>query len=75
MFYVCMAVGVYLVRYRRQRTGVPRSQFRAWHAMVVLYLAAQVYLLVMPWFPPEGGAYAGDVSFWYATYCVVGISM
>lgn len=31
------------------------------------------YLLVMPWYPPAGGK--GDVSFWYGTYVVVGISI
>ncbi|KAK1995985.1 hypothetical protein LX36DRAFT_701925 [Colletotrichum falcatum] len=34
----------------------------------------QVYILVMLWWPPEGGPYAGSVTFWYATYCVVGIA-
>jgi hypothetical protein len=29
----------------------------------------------MPWYPPAGGQYAGDVSFWYATYAVVGVAM
>jgi len=27
----------------------------------------------MPWVPPEPGH--GDVSFWYATYCVVGLAI
>lgn len=26
----------------------------------------------MPWYPPDDG---GDVSFWYATYCAVGIGL
>ncbi|MCJ1384114.1 hypothetical protein MMC17_007230 [Xylographa soralifera] len=29
----------------------------------------------MPWYPPAGGADGGDVSFWYATYCVVGLGI
>jgi len=29
----------------------------------------------MPWVPPKGGSNGGDVSFWYATYCVVGIAI
>jgi len=29
--------------------------------------------MVMPWVPPEKGH--ADVSFWYATYCVVGIGI
>jgi hypothetical protein len=42
---------------------------------VLFYLAIQIYILVMPWFPPEGGIYAGSVSFFYATYCLVGIAV
>ena len=29
----------------------------------------------MPWYPPAGGPYAGNVSFWYATYVVTGLGM
>lgn len=29
----------------------------------------------MPWYPPPKGRNGGDVSFWYATYVVVGISV
>jgi hypothetical protein len=34
-----------------------------------------VFILAMPWYPPPGGRFGGDVSFWYATYCVVGLAM
>jgi hypothetical protein len=29
----------------------------------------------MPWVPPKGGIYAGDVSFFYATYCLAGLGI
>lgn len=74
-FSVLLAVGLYVVRYRRRRAGLPRAEFRAWDPVVVFNILVYVYLLVMPWYPPEGGAYAGDVSFWYATYVVTGIAM
>ena len=74
-FNVLMAVGLYLVRYRRKRLGLPRPEFRAWDSVIIFNIAVYVYLLVMPWYPPEGGMYAGDVSFWYATYVVTGIAM
>lgn len=70
-----MAAGVYLIRRQRARIGVGRSEFRCWDAAVIFYLLVKVFLLVMPWYPPEGGATGGDVSFWYATYCVVGIGI
>jgi hypothetical protein len=34
-----------------------------------------VFLLIMPWYPPAGGRNGGDVSFWYATYCAVGLGI
>lgn len=75
MFFVAMVLGVYIIRRRRARSNQPRPEFKAWHVAVIFFLLIQVYLLVMPWFPPEGGIYAGDVSFFYATYCLVGIAM
>ena len=75
LFYFALTLGVFLIRYRRSRLQLPRTEFRAWTAAVVFYLAVCVLILVMPWYPPAGGATGGDVSFWYATYCVVGIGM
>ena len=74
-FNFAMAVGLYVVRWRRKRANLPRPQFRAWDPVVIFNILVQVYLLVMPWYPPAGGQYAGDVSFWYATYVVTGIGM
>jgi amino acid transporter len=62
IFHVAMGAGLILLRRRRQRSGTPPSDFKAWWILVILYLLTQVYLLVMPWFPPSGGIYAGTVS-------------
>ncbi|KAJ0298397.1 hypothetical protein Brms1b_013404 [Colletotrichum noveboracense] len=75
LFHFAMAVGVYLIRVRRKRAGLGRTEFKSWHVTVIFFILLQVYILVMPWWPPKGGPYAGNVSFWYATYCVVGIAM
>ncbi|KAI8300586.1 Taurine hydroxylase-like protein SAT17 [Colletotrichum sp. SAR11_240] len=75
LFHFAMAVGVYLIRLRRKRAGLGRTEFKSWHVTVIFFILLQVYILVMPWWPPKGGPYAGSVSFWYATYCVVGIAM
>ncbi|KXJ87303.1 amino acid permease-domain-containing protein [Microdochium bolleyi] len=75
IFNLCMAVGLYLVRNRYKKAGLPRPEFRAWHVAAVFFILVQVYILAMPWVPPKGGPYAGDVSFWYATYCVTGIGI
>lgn len=68
-----MAVGLYLVRYRRKRAYLPEPEFKAWNVLVVFNVLVQAYLVVMPWYPPVGGK--GDVSFWYGTYCVTGVAM
>ncbi|KAI9692575.1 MAG: hypothetical protein M1822_006806 [Bathelium mastoideum] len=70
-----MAVGLYLVRHRRKKLGLGRSDFRAWDAALIFTILVNLYLLIMPWYPPTTGATGGDVSFWYATYVVVGIGI
>ncbi|KAJ4016262.1 hypothetical protein NW752_003385 [Fusarium irregulare] len=75
MFYFAMGVGLLLIRRRRARSGTPPSDFRAWYALVILYLLCQAYLLVMPWIPPVDGIYGGTVSFLWCTYMIVGIAI
>ncbi|KAK9770065.1 putative High-affinity methionine permease [Seiridium cardinale] len=74
-FQLAMAVGLYVVRWRRKRIGLPRPSYRAWDASVVFAILVNLFLLIMPWYPPDGGIYAGDVSFWYASYVVTGIAI
>ncbi|RDW84019.1 High affinity methionine permease [Aspergillus mulundensis] len=76
-FNLAMAVGIYVVRWRRRNATVrlPEPEFRAWHVAIVFNILVQAYLLIMPWYPPDGGQFAGDVSFWYATYAVTGIGI
>jgi len=74
-FNLAMAVGLYLVRHRRKRLGLGRAAFHAWHPVIIFCIVVNTYLLIMPWYPPDGGIFAGDVSFWYATYVVTGIGM
>ncbi|KAF8183980.1 high affinity methionine permease [Pholiota molesta] len=66
---------LFWVRRRRQSIGAPKTEFRAWNVVLVFALAVNVYLLVLPWVPPTSGIYAGDVSFFYATYCIVGLGI
>lgn len=64
-----------MVRKKRQSAGAPPTEFRVWNAVLVFALAVNIYLLVLPWVPPTTGIYGGDVSFFYATYCIVGLAM
>ncbi|KKA28238.1 hypothetical protein TD95_002430 [Thielaviopsis punctulata] len=75
MFSLATAIGLYIVRRRQERVGQDISGFRAWHVAVVFYILQQVFLLAMPWWPPAGGVNKGSVSFFYATYCIVGIAV
>ncbi|KAH6677165.1 amino acid permease-domain-containing protein [Halenospora varia] len=74
-FNVTMAVGIFLVRWRRKKLGLARTEFRAWDVIVAFNILANTYLLVMPWYPPATGRFGGDVSFWYGTYVVTGIGI
>jgi hypothetical protein len=75
VFSFLMTLGLVFVRKRRERFDAPPSEFRAWNAVLIFAIAVNIYLLVLPWIPPSGGINGGDVSFFYATYCVVGIAM
>ncbi|KAF7189196.1 High-affinity methionine permease [Pseudocercospora fuligena] len=75
VFNLLMAAGIYVLRYHRGKLGLPRPTFKAWNVVLVFNIAVQLYLIIMPWYPPTGGAEGGDVSFWYGTYIVVGISI
>ncbi|KAF9565391.1 high affinity methionine permease [Agrocybe pediades] len=75
VFSFLTTLGLFFVRKRRKAINAPPSEFRAWNVVLFFSLSVNVYLLVLPWVPPEGGIYAGDVSFFYATYCIVGLAI
>jgi hypothetical protein len=75
VFFFATTFGLLLIRRRRSRLGIEGTEFRVWNAAIAFSLAVNVFILVMPWYPPPGGRFGGDVSFWYATYCVVGLAM
>ncbi|KAI1495521.1 amino acid permease-domain-containing protein [Biscogniauxia marginata] len=75
LFSVALGIGVWIIRYHHKRINRGKPEFKTWDIMLVFYLLIQLYVIVTPWIPPKGGPYAGEVSFWYATYCVVGIAV
>lgn len=74
-FLLALAVGLYTVRYQRKKAGIVGSDFRAWDIAIIFTILVNIYCLVMPWYPPPGGADAGEFSFWYAAYVVASIGM
>lgn len=80
IFSFLLAIGLLLTRHRRKQLkyleqSESYSYYRAWNVAVFFSIVSNLYMLIAPWYPPSTGATGGDVSFWYATYCVVGIAM
>ncbi|TVY29172.1 High-affinity methionine permease [Lachnellula hyalina] len=75
VFLFLTTFGLFLIRRSRARIGIERAEFRTWNVAILFSLAVNIFILIMPWFPPTGGRYGGDVSFWYATYCAVGVAI
>ncbi|KZV88646.1 amino acid transporter [Exidia glandulosa HHB12029] len=73
IFSAALAISIFILRRRRERASLPPAPFRAWNLVVWVQVANCLFLLIMPWVPPPGGQ--GDVSFWYATYCVAGLGL
>jgi amino acid transporter len=72
IFIFLMVIGIYAIRYRRKKEGLPPAQFQTWHSALIFSALICLFILIMPWVPPEDG---GDYSFWYGTYIVVGIGL
>ncbi|KAF2462096.1 amino acid/polyamine transporter I [Lineolata rhizophorae] len=70
--YFALAVCIGLLLLRSRRPDIKRP-FKAWLPAVWIRMAICVALIVAPFFPPRDGA--GDVSFFYATYALVGIGV
>lgn len=75
IFKTAIVIGLFLIRRRRKRNNIARSSFQVWNVLLIFFLLVQVFIMVMPWWPPKDGPNSGDYSFWYATHCVVGISV
>jgi amino acid transporter len=75
VFYFATTLGLLLIRRRRKRLGFVRGEFRTWDVAIYFSLVVNVFILAMPWYPSLGERFGGDVSFWYATYCVVGVAL
>lgn len=68
-----LAIAIGFLVLRRTKPELERP-FVAWLPVVWLQIVLSVLLLAAPFVqPPRDGK--GDVSFWYATYAVVGVGM
>ncbi|CAE7077488.1 unnamed protein product [Rhizoctonia solani] len=71
VFSLLIGCGVWILRRQRQKLGLPEHAYKAPNYVVFVYVLQSIILLIMPWIPPKGGSKGGDVSFFYATYCIV----
>ncbi|CUA77048.1 High-affinity methionine permease [Saccharomyces cerevisiae S288c] [Rhizoctonia solani] len=71
IFSLLIGCGVWILRRRRQQLGLPEHAYKAPNIIVFAYVLQSIILVIMPWIPPKGGSKGGDVSFFYATYCIV----
>ncbi|OGE50891.1 hypothetical protein PENARI_c015G03718 [Penicillium arizonense] len=75
IFALILAIGLVISRQRRKRLNLGAPDYQAWHVTVGFAILSNLYMVVMPWYPPSTGATGGDVSFWYATYCAVAVGI
>ncbi|KAJ5671241.1 hypothetical protein N7507_000368 [Penicillium longicatenatum] len=75
LFIFVLTIGLLITRHRRKRLNLEPAEFRSWNVAVGFSLLSNTFMLAMPWYPPSTGANGGDVSFWYATYCVTGLAI
>ncbi|KAJ7271280.1 amino acid permease-domain-containing protein [Mycena haematopus] len=64
VFSFATAIAVFILRRKRHREGLPEHEYHAWNIALIFSCLVNVFLLVMPWYPPAGGRDGGDVSFW-----------
>ncbi|CEL61091.1 High-affinity methionine permease OS=Saccharomyces cerevisiae (strain ATCC 204508 / S288c) GN=MUP1 PE=1 SV=1 [Rhizoctonia solani AG-1 IB] len=75
VFALATSCGVWILRNRRTRMGLPEHAYKAPNIVVLAYVVKSIALIVMPWIPPEGGSHGGDVDFFYAMYCIVALAV
>lgn len=56
-----MVAGIYIIRRRRKKQSIPPAQFKVWHIAAIFQILVALFILIMPWYPPEDGATGGNV--------------
>ena len=73
-----LSLGLLYVRRQRKRRGLPSTGFHVPFPVVVIQILFQLFVMIMPLVPPEnedGSLRGTNVSFFYATYCLVVIGL
>ncbi|CAE6519961.1 unnamed protein product [Rhizoctonia solani] len=75
VFALATSCGVWVLRNRRAKMGLPEHGYKAPNIVVLAYVVKSIALILMPWIPPKGGSHGGDVDFFYAMYCIVALAV
>lgn len=71
-----LSLGLLLVRRQRKQRGLPSAGFKVPLPLVIIQILFQLFVIAMPLVPPSNGSLKGsNVSFFYATYCIVVIGL
>lgn len=68
-FSLALAAGLIILRIKKPQVTRP---YRAWLPAVWVRIVLSIALIIAPLFPPKNGS---DVTFFYAAYAIVGLSM
>ncbi|KAG9126928.1 hypothetical protein FRC07_001392, partial [Ceratobasidium sp. 392] len=60
IFALGTACGVWILRRRRAKMGLPAHAYKVSNVIVVIYVMKALALLIMPWIPPKNGSHGGD---------------
>jgi amino acid transporter len=75
VFLGLVAVGLLRLRRQRAKAGLPRSEYRGWTWVVILFILSKIYLIIMPWVPPKGTTTSPSFGFFYATPAIVALGV
>ncbi|WWC97669.1 hypothetical protein V866_004553 [Kwoniella sp. B9012] len=74
-FLALMTLGLFIVRRDRKRLNLPRPEYRSWTVVVLFFLAANLFLIIMPWVPPPGGINNSSFGFFYGASSLAGLGI
>ncbi|OXG18472.1 high-affinity methionine permease [Cryptococcus neoformans Tu259-1] len=74
-FLALMTLGLFIVRGDRRRLNLPRPEYRSYTIVVLFFLTANTFLIIMPWVPPTGGINNSSFGFFYAASSLTGLGI
>ncbi|KAH8822954.1 high-affinity methionine permease [Flagelloscypha sp. PMI_526] len=73
LFDLALVAGVFFIRRRRSKAGLPKPAFVAWDIALYFAIAVNILVLVMPWFPPAKGSEPFSFPYWVPWVTGIGV--